>query len=81
MKTLKENIESEVKRTVGYTEASNRTSFMVGVSVAFDKTEKYYERELKILKTQADQYKKSLEALQSDLYILSSIIDRYSNRS
>lgn len=79
--TFKEKIESLARHTVGYAEAKNKTSFSVGVSVAFDKCEEHYEREITILKNQVDQYKIAIESLESDLYTLSRIINRYSDKN
>lgn len=75
---LKEKIESLCRHTVGYSESKSKASFMVGVSVAFDKAEEHYEPLIKHLEKQIDLYISANDALANDLYTLYSIIDRYS---
>ena len=76
---LRQRIELEAKSTIGYSEAENKESFMVGVSVAFSKSEEYYEREIENLKRQVGGYKSSYETATSDLKTLASIVNRYSD--
>ncbi|HRT03824.1 MAG TPA: hypothetical protein P5513_07785 [Candidatus Diapherotrites archaeon] len=45
-KELRKQIELATKDTIGYSEAINKESFMVGVSVALFKAEENYEKEL-----------------------------------
>lgn len=75
---LRERIELEAKGTIGYSEAQNKESFMVGASVAFLKTEEHYEREIENLKKQVEGYKSSCENATNDLKTLASIVNRYS---
>lgn len=75
---LRERIELEAKLTIGYLEAENKESFLVGVSVAFYKTEEHYEREIENIKKQIVGYKSMYENANNDLKTLSSIINRYS---
>lgn len=76
---LRERIELEAKGTIGYSEAQNKESFMVGVSVAFSKAEQHYEREIEKLKRQIERYMSSYENATGDLKTLASIINRYSD--
>jgi hypothetical protein len=75
---LRERIELEAKSTIGYSEAENKESFLVGVSVAFSKTEEHYEREIENLKKQIVGYKSMYENANNDLKTLASIVNRYS---
>jgi prefoldin subunit 5 len=75
---LRERIELEAKSTIGYSEAKNKKSFMVGVSVAFSKAEEHYEREIETLKKQVQGYKSIYEIATNDLKTLASIVNRYS---
>jgi hypothetical protein len=75
---LRERIELEAKSTIGYSEAENKESFLVGVSVAFSKAEEHYEREIENLKRQVQGYKSSYENATNDLKTLASIVNRYS---
>jgi hypothetical protein len=71
-------IEQEVKGTIGYAEAEDKASFLIGASVAFARTQDYYMREMEILRAQLLQYRSSSENYYSDLKTMSSIIERYS---
>lgn len=64
---LRARIELEAKSTIGYSEAENKESFLVGVSVAFSKTEEHYNREIEMLKNQLNGYKLSHENSLTDL--------------
>ena len=75
---IRERIELEAKGTIGYSEAENKESFLVGVSVAFSKTEEHYEREIENLKKQIVGYKSMYENANNDLKTLASIVNRYS---
>jgi len=74
---IRKRIELEAKSTIGYSEAENKESFLVGVSVAFSKTEEHYEREVENLKKQVEGYKSSYENATADLKTLASIVNRY----
>jgi hypothetical protein len=76
---LRQRIELEAKSTIGYSEAENKESFLVGVSVAFSKTEEHYEREIENLKKQIVGYKSMYENANNDLKTLASIVNRYSD--
>jgi hypothetical protein len=76
---LRQRIELEAKGTIGYSEAENKESFLVGVSVAFSKTEEHYEREIENLKKQIVGYKSMYENVNNDLKTLASIVNRYSD--
>jgi archaellum component FlaC len=76
---LREKIESEVKNTIGYSEAENKESFMVGVSVALSKTEDHYKKEIERLTKLFQDYKLNYESVSSDFKTLTSIIHKYSD--
>lgn len=73
-------VENRAKNTIGYNEAANKQSFMVGVSVATS----FCLEELKSKIESSDMlklhYKKYSEALEADLKALASIINRYSDK-
>lgn len=77
MESLREIIERSAKQTVGYSEAENKESFMVGVSVAISLTQELYLREIKDLETQLEGFRSANETYLKDLNTLSSIITRY----
>jgi hypothetical protein len=79
MSELRTKIEELAKSTIGYSEAQNKESFMVGVSVAFHKTNEHYSNEVEQLKRQIDMYKSMYENLNEDMKTLTGIISRYSN--
>ncbi len=76
---LRQIIELEAKDTIGYYEAENKESFMVGVSVAFGKIKIRHDNEMAALKTQLGGYKSLYEDAIADLKTLASIINRYSD--
>jgi hypothetical protein len=79
MESLREKIERYSKQTVGYSEAENKESFMVGVSVAISFTQELYLSEIKDLKTQLEGFRGANETYLNDLKTMSSIIIRYSD--
>lgn len=70
----KKKIKSEVKSTVGFSEAKDKESFMVGVDVAIHKFEEVFENESHRLKS----YEKSTDYLLEELRTISRIINKYS---
>lgn len=77
----KEQIERNAKNTVGYSEASSKKSFMVGVSVAISILTESHDKQIKQLTESRDLERKCKEMYEKDLITVSSIIDRYSDRS
>lgn len=75
---LEEQIISETTLSVGYLEAKNKESFLVGARVAFSKTEEHFEKETESLKRELLHYKTQYAIATSDLKTLASIITRYS---
>jgi hypothetical protein len=75
---LKKRIELATKDTVGYSEASNKEIFMVGVSVALSKAEEHYERELTQLRNQVENLNSACNTYMTDLKNLATIVNRYS---
>jgi hypothetical protein len=76
---LKKQIQEECKQTIGYSEAENKESFMVGVGVAILKTQEHYHKHILNLEKERDFYMNSADTYKKDLTILSSIINRYSD--
>lgn len=78
-KELRKQIELATKDTIGYSEAINKESFMVGVSVALFKAEENYEKELTQLRNQIENYKSACNTYITDLKTLATIVNRYSD--
>lgn len=78
---LSKKIELAAKNTIGYSEANNKESFMVGVSVAVSKAEEHYEKELTGLRNQVQNYRNEYDRCEKDLKTLASIINRYSDNN
>jgi hypothetical protein len=76
MKIPKHIIDS-VKNSVGYSEAVNKDSFMVGVSVAFYRAEDYFSNQIASLNSRLEGYKAASEDVDKDMKTLVSILDKY----
>lgn len=76
---LREKIELEVKNTIGYKEAENKESFMVGVQVALSLAEKYNKNEIEKLERQSKMFLSYYETTLRDLKTVSNIVNRYSD--
>jgi len=74
---ITKQIRESVKDTVGYAEASNKESFMIGSSVAFKKSEVFYEGAIKSLTAQLNQYKSAYETVLADINLITSTIHKY----
>jgi len=81
MEDIKRHITSQVLNTIGYAEAENKDSFMVGHNVTFMKTSEYYEKIINEQKYEVEYYKRICEEYKADLKMLSSIINRYSENN
>lgn len=74
------HIKDSVLNTVGYSEALNKNSFVVGAQVAFDKAEDYYTPLLDSLtKRIAKLYAEKDEAIK-ELTTVSNILTKYSDK-
>ncbi len=71
-----QEIKNYAQNTVGYNEAFNKNSFMVGVSVATSKAIEIYEK--KIQQLEAYNWKGKYEAVKDDITSLTAILDKYS---
>jgi len=76
---LRARIELEAKSTIGYSEAENKESFLVGVCVALSLVEGHYGKEIVKLQNQVNGYRVSSESYLADLKTLSSIVSHYSD--
>lgn len=76
---LRSLVENRAKNTIGYKEAANKESFMVGVSVATSFCLEELKSKIESSDRLAVQYQKYSETLEEDLKALASIINRYSN--
>lgn len=79
MDNLKNIVELEAQNTVGYSEAVNKESFMIGVSVAFSKTEEQFLIELESTKKLLESYISMYEDVSNDMKTLTGIIGKYSD--
>lgn len=77
MNNLKQQIESQAIDTVGYHEAENKESFMVGVNIGVQRTEEYYKNKIELLKGQLAAYKSSYKDVNNDIKTLASIIYKH----
>ena len=76
---LTARIKDSVKDTVGYAEATNKVSFLVGSSVAFGKAEVFFNDEIESLTEQVERYKKGYEEIRKDVKTLTNILIKYSD--
>lgn len=74
---ISKDIINSVKETIGYSEATNKESFMIGANVAFKKSEIYYEGIIKTLTSQMEMYKQSSENVFNDIKTIVSIFNKY----
>lgn len=75
---ISKEIKNSVKDTIGYGEASNKESFMVGANIAFYRSEEYFKSVIKSLEDQVTNYKSAYELVSNDMKTLTSILNRYS---
>jgi hypothetical protein len=75
-----EMVKMRAKNTVGYSEASSKKSFMVGVSVATTILEEKYEKIIKQLEDANKSAGLLRDIYEKDLVTMSNIMDRYSDR-
>ena len=76
MKTI-EIITRKAKDTVGYDEAQNKESFLIGVSVGGSKAEEIYMEEIKQLGIQVNSWKAAFENRDKDIRTIASILNKY----
>lgn len=74
---IPQTVKDAVKETVGYNECGNKGAFLIGANVAFRKAESFYQREIETLTVQRDGYKMSFENVNSDMKLLTSIIEKH----
>lgn len=77
MTKIEDHIKNSIKDTIGYSEASNKESFIIGAQVAFRKAEEYFFNSLKVLNDQRDMYKKAYENTKKDMDTIVSIFKKY----
>lgn len=77
MSDYRKLVEKQSKETVGYSEATNKKSFMTGVSVAISKAEYLYNKEIESLKLQLKYANKSSDDNSKDLQQLALIISKH----
>lgn len=70
-------ITNSAKDSVGYNEAVNKDSFMIGASVAASRAETIYEAKIKELETSLTLYKGMSENAHADFITLSKILRKY----
>lgn len=72
-----EHIKNAVKDSVGYSEAANKESFMIGASVAFSRSEDFYKSTIEFLTSQLEGWKKSCESVDEDMKTIVKILNKY----
>lgn len=77
-KTIREGIETNVKNSVGYMEAENKDSFMIGVSVAISRAEQHYEPLINQLKDANKNIQQGFYDIWNDIITLQTIFRKYS---
>lgn len=71
------HIKEDVKNSVGYSEAVNKESFMIGASVAFSRSEDFYKSTIESLTTQLNGWKHSCESVDADMKTIVTILNKY----
>lgn len=77
--TIPDTIKGSVKDSVGYAEAQNKSDFMVGASVAFHRSEDYFEGQIKSLTTQLSYAVSERDTLREDIKTIVTIFNKYPN--
>lgn len=77
-KSAMDELIEKCKSTVGYSEAENKESFMVGVSIALSLAELKYQSEINALKTLYEFHKNCDEVKETELRTIAGIINKYS---
>ncbi len=72
-------VKDSIKDTVGYSEALNKASFLVGSQVAFAKSEEFYAAKIKELDNQLEYYKAKYESVDSDMKTIVSTFSKYTS--
>lgn len=74
---IPKHVKDSVKNSVGYSEATNKEAFLIGASVAFSRSEEFYESTIKSLTSQLENWKSSCESVTDDIKTLVGVIDKY----
>jgi len=75
---MRKEVENSVINTVGYAEAKDKESFMIGVSVALSYAEDIYEKRIKNLEGVVSSWKATAEIVTEDMGKLVGVIRKYS---
>lgn len=78
-KTINKEIEAATRRSVGFSEAADKESFLSGVNVAIFNADVLYGQEIDRLTKLVEIYEQSNEKATNDLKTLANIINRYSD--
>jgi hypothetical protein len=73
-------LTNETKNTVGYSESTNKESFLIGVSVALSRAEAFYEKRIKDLEQEAEGWERACKSVDNDMRTLATIINRYTQQ-
>jgi len=74
---IPKEIKDIVKNTIGYSEAKDKESFLVGSQVAFAKSEEFYINKIKQLTDSLNYYKSAHETTQKDITTIVKIFNKY----
>lgn len=76
-KETKDLLERMVMSTVGYSEAENKESFMIGASVGIRKTEDVLGKQIETLSRNVEFYKTAYENVSKDITTIVNIFKQY----
>jgi hypothetical protein len=74
---MNKQFENDIKNTVGYREAENQKSFIVGSQVTFSLLSKTKDEEIKSLKKQVTYWENAYKAINKDFKTLIYILNKY----
>lgn len=75
---MESNIEKIIKDTVGYNEAANKKSFMIGAQVAYDLVRREKDKKIEELNRNAIFYEKEYYALLDKVKSIALFFKEYS---
>ena len=77
---LREDFKDKVKNTVGYLEAEDKESFMIGAGVAISKVSQHYQKQINRLEYQIECLKKEEALVRSFFNQMSTLKNKYDNQ-
>jgi len=74
---IPQHIKDSVKTTVGYSEAADKESFMIGASVGLGRAERFYAPIIETLKEQLNSRTADFERVDTDMRTIANLIQQY----